>query len=349
MCWRYPFLWGVISSLRASRVATRAEQGPALVRFGLALVSRPSATPHHSGSSQLSENFPKKVVRTIQIPGLWGVEGTMLHFALSLLTLLSPQVAQSSEFPGQCETLTTSKNGPHLKRVRRADTSKEEVVAVIRAVAAEMGADPQLLLAIAAHESTWAPGALHVLPGDRGAGLAAWQSASYSESREKRYQSILSVGPQHPRFYPAKLGMWRMSLYKDNAYWDHKTMIGDQEVGVWTYGYGLYGMAPVLYVRLWDTTSPPWVLCDPAVATATLVWALRGQKAACAARGESGTVEQVIARYATGRCGNKVKKSWKSAVAKTKKVALGNKWKQETADRAALLQAISRRLELAQG
>jgi len=273
----------------------------------------------------------------------------MLHAALSLLTLLSPQIAQTSEFPGQCEALTTSKNGPQLQRVRRSDPSKAEVVAVIRAVAAELGADPQLLLAIAAHESTWAPGALHVLPEDRSAGLAAWQGATFSEARVQKYKSILAQGSAHPRFYPAKLGMWRMSLYKENAYWDAKTMVGDQEINVWTWGYGLYGMAPVLYVRLWDTTSPPWVLCDPVVATATLVWALRGQKASCAAQGEVGTVEQVVARYATGKCGNKVKKSWKGVLTKTKKVSLGNKWKQETADRAALLQAISKRLELVQG
>lgn len=273
----------------------------------------------------------------------------MLNFALSLMTLLSPQIHQP-KFPGQCEDLVAvpSKKGFQLQRVRRQST-KAEVEAAIRATAAEMGADPQLLLAIAAHESTMSPGALHILAQDRNAGQAAWMAATYSKARVSRCEAILATGPSHPQFYPAKLSLWRMGLYQNNPFWHSSVELGGEKINVWTYGYGLYGMAPVLYVRLWDTSSPPWVLCDPVVATATLVWALRGQKASCGAQGEKGTVEQVIARYATGKCGKKINKSWKGVLTKTKKVVLGNKWKQDESDRGALLEAISKRLELAEG
>lgn len=269
----------------------------------------------------------------------------MLHFALLLPLLSTP-----AEFPGQCESLTSvpSKEGPRLQRVRRP-VPRAEVVKTIRAVAAEMGADPQLLLAIASHESTMEPAALHILPGDRGAGLSAWRAGTPVPARMERYQKIVDQGPEHPNFYKAKFGLWRMGRYQDNAYWYSTTKVGDETINTWTWGYGLYGMAPVLFVGIWDSKSPPWILCDPKVATVALVWALRGQRAECAAQGEKGTVEQTIARFASGWCGRKMRKDWRKVLGRTTKVVLGNKWKRGETDRAALLQAIDRRLQLLEG
>lgn len=269
----------------------------------------------------------------------------MLHIALSILSYLSTPV-----FPGQCEELISvpGKTGPRLQRVRKPH-SREEVVRTIHAVAKEMGADPQLLLAIAQHESHMQPAALHVLPEDRKAGLSAWRLSTYSKEREDRFLKIQAAGPSHRKFYPAKLGLWRMERYKGNPYWDAKTTVGNEEINTWTWGYGLYGMAPVLYVGLWDSQSPPWILCDAKVATVTLVWALRAQRAQCAALGEEGTVEQTVARYATGHCGQRVKANWKGVLRKTKKVQLGTRWKMKDADRSALLQAIQRKLEVPNG
>lgn len=270
----------------------------------------------------------------------------MLTATFSLFALLAPH----ADFPGQCEdlTLVMRKGEQKLVRVRRP-MARAKVERIIRATAAEMGADPTLLLAIAQHESTMQPAALHVLSGDTRAGLLAWQAGTFSEARAARYQSIIDQGAKHPNFYKAQLGMWRMNRYKSNPHWFTTAQVGDRTINTWTWGYGLYGMAPVLFVGAWDKTSPPWVLCDPVVATATLVWALRTQKVQCAAQGETGTIEQTIARYASGKCGRKMGKSWRGLTRKIKKVSLGTRWKQQDADRANLIQAIQGRLALLEG
>ncbi len=284
----------------------------------------------------------------------FALETDHLHFILACMRrgymlpffAVLPLLSTPSEFPGQCESLTVSETST-IRRVRRP-VPKEHVLHTIHAVAAEMGADPGLLVAIAQHESSLQPAALHVLPGDQRAGLLAWHASTYSETRAKRYDSILAQGANHPRFYLAKLGKWRMTRYQGNKHWHATTQVGEHNLNVWTYGYGLYGMAPVLYVGLWDNHSPPWVLCDARIATITLVWALRAQAAHCEKQGYAPTTENVLARFGSGKCGRKLGQGWyKLPSLRSKKmdapVRLGKRWPNES-DRYQVLSAVNQRL-----
>lgn len=262
----------------------------------------------------------------------------ILSVILPLLPHLSTPNPMVSQFPGQCETI--ERKGERWKRVR-LPVDRAQVELEIRAVAEEMGADPNLLIAIAKHESSMTPSALHILEADRKAGLAAWRGATYSEERMFKLEKIVEQGPRDPRYYRARASILRMQRYRDNVYWNVETPVGEQQENVWAWGYGLYGMASVLYTAIWDPTSPPWVLCDPTVASITLVWALRAQTQACGSR----TVGQTIARFGSGECGTPLRKGWLRLVPSPEAPArLGTKWPKETTVRAELIMAVKQRL-----
>ena len=184
-------------------------------------------------------------------------------------------------------------------RETRARTRRQ-----IAAIAREMGAGPvarRLLVRWAVRESRAHPGILHTLEPDRDA-------ASSPRARA----ALASVGRE----------------------WSPR----------WGYGRGLYGMQPALYVPRWDASADPDVLCDPVVATIVAVWAARDHARECERAGESPTILVASRRWGSGHCAPRerdaiVAEHWLAkGVDPDTPVRWGNRWPQDTTDRAEIYQ-----------
>jgi hypothetical protein len=250
-----------------------------------------------------------------------------------------------ADYPNRCETFTvyqgkynrkTKRHSLHYRRNRfeRSRKDRDRTRSLIRMVAREMGAEPELLLAIAHHESSWNPEAIHILNRDQEANRQAWEKFSYSERRENDLREQLrQTNATNADYWHLRRALSKVQIYKGNPYWNTKlqydyvvperTLDDGSEApearitewqSVWSYGYGLYGMNSILYTRILDSTAPPWVLCadEGIVATVTAIWALRAQQAECASLSQSnpvkygtegGSYKGVLRRFAKGQCG----------------------------------------------
>jgi hypothetical protein len=204
-------------------------------------------------------------------------------------------------------------------------------------VVREMGGDreaQQLIAMIASHESSHNPQAIHILNPDREANQKAWVRHRYDAAQERRLlDKMASTSANSPEYWTHKAQLRDLQLYKDNPYWDenlvylrkiperlqgsHVTPAAEfpEISSVWSFGYGLYGMNAVLFTHYWDTTAPPWVLCDDGIiATVVAVWSLREAQKECDLLtqksserwgSDGGTSYGVVRRFARGHCSDK--------------------------------------------
>lgn len=274
-----------------------------------------------------------------------------------------------------CETFTVYQSNKRTKkgtypvrykrnRYKRRRKDQLQTKKLIEMVAEEMGANPDLVEMLAAHESSHNPEAIHILNPDLEANQRAWQKFSYHRSNELALEAQMAKTSKQAReYYSLKRRLSRTRLYKGNPFWKTKLkyefvhpafLSGEAEIpeeretqwaSVWGYGYGLYGMNAILYTHVWDKTAPPWVLCgdEGIVATVTAIWALREQQKDCdflTAENpqkygtDGGSYRGVIRRYARGQCSDKrLGKAWRKLMDNRKDkvdwdahAELGTKW-----------------------
>lgn len=233
------------------------------------------------------------------------------------------------DFPNECETfeIVEGKAGSvryRRKRFPRSRGDRENVLQTIRAVGQEMGVSRSgiaMLEMIARHESSVEPRAVHVLNPDLEANSGAWSKFSYSAEKEAALRESLD-NPSHPNHWKAKAQFRKISLYRNNEYWNSRVEVsrrGNNSIvaesrSVWEFGYGLYGMNAVLYTHVFSREAPPWVLCADhgIVATITAIWAIREQQQSCirlSAKNperygsDGGSLRSLIHRWGSGRCG----------------------------------------------
>jgi hypothetical protein len=256
-----------------------------------------------------------------------------------------------------------------MKRVRREWTAadRRRFRDLVRLVAREMGANPRLFATWALRESTLDPAAIHVLDHDVEGATRAWHRHRWSAERARELEATMQrLGPRAPEHWAAKAQLQRISLYKDNAYYDDEVefevhlptgeVVRDRR-SRWAYGYGAFGFNPTYYVATWDADAPPWVFCDEdgIVATITAVWAARNALRDCKSLGFSGTYEVVNRRFASGGCAPAQRvdaafsrRARSAGLDPEAAAALGSKWPRDTTDRAAIV-AHMRRVAVAQG
>jgi len=255
-------------------------------------------------------------------------------------------------YPNVCETFNViqsptqvrGKNGKkhfplHYKRNRykRAYSERRRTRKLVEFVAEEMGvAHPEFFAAFAMHESTWNPETIHILNPDLDANQRAWERHTYSAVEEQELEDQLSkLDARKKAYWKVKSKLADIRLYKGNTHWNDRLVydyiipehtvkvdgvetvipkgVMGQSQNVWGFGYGLYGMYSVGYVKLWDKEAPPWVLCgdEGIIATVIEVWAARNNVNECDSLtgrnpekwGHSGgTYKGVLRRLARGHC-----------------------------------------------
>jgi hypothetical protein len=107
----------------------------------------------------------------------------------------------------------------------------------------------------------------------------------------------------------------------------------------WSYGRGLYGMQPALYIPVWDVTADPNVLCDPIVATITAIWSARRQQRQCTSLGYPATILTANRRWGSGHCEPRerdaVTRAWWAERGRDADapISWGRKWRESGVDR----------------
>lgn len=202
---------------------------------------------------------------------------------------------------------------------------------LIRVVAKEMGADPDMFLIWALRESSYRWFKRHQLNPDMEAARTAWKKHRPSETRERELTEMLEAKPD----WSAKAELDRITIYRDNptyaAAWR------------WSTGYGLYGMQPVYHVKRWDPNAAPELLCDPVVATIVAIWAARAGKSICSSTGHGDSYQVVNRIFSTGHCTPGVHedrfaiRAQRRGLDYLETAQLGSKWPQATTDRAEVL------------
>jgi len=248
------------------------------------------------------------------------------------------------EIADTCDRLivTDTPTGPQLSKERalwlrdgrqRAE-HRDEVRRVVFAVAAELGADElaaEMVYRKAISESSAHAGNVHILSRDVDSNLRAARKGRRRAT--ERWSSA------------------RVPVYK-------RTRKGLRKAGTfdaWAVGRGLYGQVSGLHVHTWSTDAPPWVLCDPVVATVTVFWSMRNGLAEC----HGTTLRDAMRRFSSGKCAiredqlerrfdrlarGKVRGLTLEPFDPDAPAVLGSLWPQETADREALLVAVRARL-----
>ena len=114
-------------------------------------------------------------------------------------------------------------------------------------------------------------------------------------------------------------------------------------------------MVTGLHMQRWSTDAPPWALCDPIVATVTAYWALRAGLAECRGR----TLRDAYRRFSSGRCALREPERERAfdriarghvrglklgRIDPDAPADFGDRWPEETTDRALLLAKLRRRI-----
>jgi hypothetical protein len=290
-----------------------------------------------------------------------------------------------ANYPNVCETFNMIQNPTrrkdskgnwhypvNYKRQRYQRTRKDRVNTskLVEFVAKEMGVEhPELFVMFAMHESTWNPEAIHILNPDLEANQKAWKRHSYDATREAELEEKLAKSDARTKeYWKIKAQLADIRLYKGNQHWndrlaydyiipEHTVKVdGEEQVvpevvrhdsrNVWGFGYGLYGMYAVGYVKVWDREAPPWILCgeEGIIATIIQVWAARNAAAECDNLTDKnpekwgttgGTYEGVVRRLARGHCSDKrLGKVWQRLMKEYDSIPwdgkpdLGDKWTQ---------------------
>ena len=229
--------------------------------------------------------------------------------------------------------------GEEVPRKSRRFTKAEqrEAKLIIRVVAEEMGADPDLLILWALRESTYRPYKRHVLPADVRAAVEAWGSHLYTPERMDKAEGAIEDYTRKRAAWLKVVGKWKARIknlepgterYKraqkklkkaqENfakggkgaalarawyrrmlVYKDNPTYKSEWR---WRAGYGLYGMQPVFHLKRWDPKAPPEVLCDPVIASVVAVWSARRARNTCVATGQGDSYEAVNRGFSRGQC-----------------------------------------------
>jgi len=257
-----------------------------------------------------------------------------------------------ANYPNVCETFNVIQSPDRVRdkkgklhypvrykrnRYKRAYEERRRTRDLVEFVAKEMGvAHPEFFAAFAMHESTWNPEAIHILNPDLDANQRAWERHTYNAEEEKELEEKLTkLDARKKAFWGVKSRLADIRLYKGNTHWDDRlaydyiipehtvkldgvdTVVPKQIMGqsqnVWGFGYGLYGMYSVGYVRIWDREAPPWILCgdEGIIATVIEVWAARNNVNECDSLSsknpekwgpDGGSYEGVLRRLARGHC-----------------------------------------------
>jgi len=267
------------------------------------------------------------------------------------------------DYPNVCETFTViqspklvrRKDGTQTyplryrrNRYKRPRSDLVRTQKVIELVAKEMGVkDVQLFTGHASHEASFNPEAIHILNPDLDANSAAWRRHSYNRSNELALEARLAKADARTKeFWSLKSELADIRLYKGNPHWNDRLQYDyvvpeakghngavipsermQESRNVWQFGYGLYGMYAVGYVKNWDREAPPWILCSHqgVVATIIQVWTARKVQAECASLTEQnpekygtdgGSNRGVLRRLARGKCSNsKLGPQWQKLMA----------------------------------
>jgi len=260
-----------------------------------------------------------------------------------------------TNYPNACETFTVIQSSKRVRgkkgkwhypirykrnRYHRSREDRVRTRKLVKMVAEEMGVKhPEFFDAFALHESTWNPEAIHILNPDLEANHRAWERHTYNRAKEKKLTERLSkANARKKEFWKIKAELADTRMYKGNTHWDDRlaydyvipahtvkidgeeTLLEEQRVRqsqtVWGFGYGLYGMNAVGFVRMWDREAPPWVLCgdEGIVATIVAVWAARNAVQECNALSarnpdkwgkEGGTYKGAVRRVGRGHCSDR--------------------------------------------
>jgi hypothetical protein len=248
------------------------------------------------------------------------------------------------DMPDKCHRLIAvdTPSGPQLDKERPAwlrDTRKRwarqlEVREMIRATAEVMGADAtvaEMLWRKAVYESSGDAQNVHIRSKD----VAANASAAAKGRRRASER-------------------WRHARVK--VYRRHRgELVEAGHHDAWALGRGLYGQVSGLHVHRWGADAPPWVLCDPIVATATVIWSMRAGLDEC----HGSTLRDAYRRFSSGKCAERtpelearfdrlargrVRGLRLDAFDPDLRAELGSDWPEETADRVGLLRAVQRKL-----
>lgn len=219
-------------------------------------------------------------------------------------------------------------------RYVRPQSDMDRTRDIIQLVAKEMGVeDPRFFVAQASHESSFNPEAIHILNPDLDANSTAWLRHSYNRSKELELEEQLAKASARSKEYWAIKGkLADLQLYKNNPHWTDRLVYDyiiparespdghvfpmeavPESHNVWQFGYGLYGMYAVGYVKNWDREAPPWILCSHqgVIATIVQVWAAREAQAECSSATDrdpekygtdGGSNRGVLRRMARGQC-----------------------------------------------
>jgi len=288
-------------------------------------------------------------------------------------------------YPNACETFTVIQSPKLVRRkdgrqsypiryrrnrYHRPRSELKRTQEVIELVAKEMGVkDIKLFTGHASHEASYNPEAIHILNPDLDANSRAWSRHSYNRSTELALEAQLAkADAQKKEFWALKGKLADVRLYKGNPHWrdriqydyvvpetkgrEGQTIPSErmpESRNVWQFGYGLYGMYAVGYVKNWDREAPPWILCSHqgVVATIIQVWSARKVQAECASLTASnpekygtdgGSNLGVLRRLARGKCSSgKLGPKWQALMAQYEKAGwinwdaeghYGDKWPQ---------------------
>jgi len=277
-------------------------------------------------------------------------EGESLAFLAPVVPLqpVEPSAAiETLAVPDRCDRLVLidtpsglqlSKERPKWLRSAASRSARQrEVERVVDAVAAEMGVDETAAAMIwrkAIYESSGNAGNVHIRSADLEANRTAAAWGRRRSSRRWRYASV--------PVYRKVQGAMRLANQHD----------------AWALGRGLYGQVTGLHMHRWSTDAPPWSLCDPVIATITVVWSMRAGLTEC--RGS--TLRDAYRRFSSGKCAIRSpeleRRFDRLAAGRVRglklepfnpdaSAVLGTRWPEGETDRRALLAAVHRRLALA--
>jgi hypothetical protein len=268
-----------------------------------------------------------------------------------------------ASFPNVCESFTAHQGevvfnkrkgrktaSVQYKRNRYAYpvSDQKRTKELIRLVAREMGvAEPDFFVAMAAHESSFHPEAVHILNEDLSANKKSWEKHNYTPAREaKLLHKLKEASTQNGAFWKVRSALNSLRTYKGNPFWDARieydfvipgrvladgSKTPEQTIkatkSAWALGYGLYGHNAVLYTKTWSPEAPPWILCSHQGILDTIieVWVARSAMRECeelsatdpAKYGaEGGTYLGSLRRLGTGHCSDRpLRKQWQVLLA----------------------------------
>jgi len=284
-----------------------------------------------------------------------------LVMSLSLNGAVTGSIPRMAELRNFCEEpYVVVKNGRRSYKRKQIpeeilERDRKKAKKMAKLVAKEMGADYRLLLIWMARGSKSNPYAIHVMKGDMDAHKKAWREHHWTPAKEKRLVSIIErYDSDDDLWWQAKADLKKVLKYKDNLYFQYKKpievvdengqMIKSEKINIFHMAYGPIDMNSILYLHMWDSESPPWIMCDNygLVSYIVAIWAARKFQKECEANGLTGSYGVIDRRYARGRCyepNNDFKDyARRYKLDPYKRARLGEKFPQEKTNREDLIE-----------